>query len=91
MYDLEQAKEELRKVNNILSLKMKEKRALQNFIQDENDRVKGIASNESKAWELKYDTTFIAEHGRERTIEEVARLMGYSPRQVQRFLNKKDT
>lgn len=90
MVDLEKAKEELREVNNNLTLLMKKKRALQTFILDENDRLKKIASPESKAWELKHDSEFIKEHGRERTIEEVARLMGYSNRQVQRFLTKKD-
>jgi len=90
-YNLEEAKEELRKINNVLSFYMKKKRAIQLYIQEENDRVKGIASPESKAWELKHDTEFIQEHGRERTIEEVARLMCYSPRQVQRFLTKKDS
>jgi len=90
MVDLEKAKEELREVNNSLTLLMKKKRALQTFILDENDRLKKIASPESKAWELKHDSEFIKEHGRERTIEEVARLMGYSNRQVQRFLTNKD-
>ena len=90
MVDLEKAKEELREVNNNLTLLMKKKRALQTFILDENDRLKKIASPESKAWELKHDSEFIKEFGRERTIEEVARLMSYSPRQVQRFLTKKD-
>lgn len=90
-YNLDEAKEELRKINNVLSFYMKKKRAIQSFILEENDRLKDIASPETKAWELKHDTEFIKEHGRERTIEEVARLMSYSPRQVQRFLNKKDT
>ncbi len=90
MVDLEKAKEELREVNNNLTLLMKKKRALQTFILDENDRLKKIASPESKAWELKHDSEFIKEFGRERTIEEVARLMSYSPRQIQRFLTKKD-
>lgn len=90
MVDLEKAKEELREVNNNLTLLMKKKRALQTFILDENDRLKKIASPESKAWELKHDSEFIKEFGRERTIEEVARLMSYSPRQIQRFLTNKD-
>ena len=90
MVDLEKAKEELREVNNNLTLLMKKKRALQTFILDENDRLKKIASPESKAWELKHDSEFIKEFGRERTIEEVARLMSNSPRQIQRFLTNKD-
>lgn len=91
MVELKEAEERLRKVNNNLTLLMKEKKALQTFILEENDRIKDIASPESKAWELKHDNTFVKEHGRERTIEEVARLMNYSPRQVQRFLKEKDS
>ena len=89
-YNIEDAKKELREVNNCLSLYMKKKRALQTFIQDENDRIKMIASPKSKAWELKHDKEFIKEHGRERTIKEVARLMNYSERQIQRFLQKEN-
>lgn len=90
-YNLEDAKEELREINNVLSFYMKKKKAIQNYIQEENDRLKGIASPKSKAWELKHDKDFVKEHGRERTIEEVARLMCYSSRQIQRFLTKKDS
>lgn len=90
-YTLENAKEELREINIVLSCYMKKKKAIQDFILEENERVKHIASPGAKAWELKHDTEFIKEHGRERTIEEVARLMCYSPRQVQRFLTKKDS
>ena len=89
-YTLDSAKEELREVNNRLSLYMKKKRALQTFIQEENDRLKGIASPKARAWELKNDSKFIKEHGRERTVKEIGRLMGYSERQVQRFLEKKE-
>ena len=87
---LESAKEELREVNNCLSLYMKKKRALHTFIQEEEDRIKNLASPRSRAWELKHDEDFIKEHGRERTMKEIARLMNYSERQVQRFLNEKD-
>lgn len=86
--ELSEAKEELREVNIQLTLFMKKKRALQTFIQEENDRLKGIASPKSKAWELKIDKEFIELHGRERTAKEIARLMNYSERQVQRFLSK---
>lgn len=90
-YTLESAKEELREVKNCLSFYMKKKRALHTFIQDETDRIKGLASPRSKAWELKHDETFIKEHGRERTQKEIARLMNYSERQISRFLNEKDS
>ena len=89
-YTIESAKEELREVKNCLSFYMKKKRALHTFIQDETDRIKELSSPRSKAWELKHDEDFIKEHGRERTQKEIARLMGYSERQVNRFLNEKD-
>lgn len=89
-YTLESAKEELRETNNYLTFYMKKKRALQTFIQEENDRMKNLASPKARAWELKHDEIFIKEHGRERTQKEIARLMSYSERQVNRFLNEKD-
>ena len=87
---LDDAQIELSQINNCLSYYMKRKRALQEYILNENDRLKNISSPKSKAWELKHDRTFIEEHGRERTQQEVARLMGYSLKQVQRFLNEKE-
>ena len=90
-YTINSAKEELREVNNCLSLYMKKKRALQTYIQEENDRLKNLASPKSRAWELIHDQEFIKEHGRERTQKEVARIMNYSERQVSRFLNEKDS
>ena len=86
----EKAIEELRIVNNNLTLFMKKKRALQSYINEENDRLKKISSPRSKAWELKKDEDFIKEYGRERTTKEIARLMAYSERQIQRFLKDTD-
>lgn len=82
------AMKELRQVNNNLTLLMKKKRALQTYIQEENDRLKGIATPKARAWELKNDENFIKEHGRERTPKEIARLMNYSERQIRRFLQE---
>ena len=82
------AMKELRQVNNNLTLLMKKKRALQTYIQEENDRLKGIATPKAGAWELKNDENFIKEHGRERTPKEIARLMNYSERQIRRFLQE---
>lgn len=87
----EKAIEELRQVNNSLTLLMKQKRALQTYIQEENDRIEGVPSPRVKAWELKKDEVFIKEHGRERTKKEVARLMNYSYKQVCRFLDEEES
>ena len=89
-YTLESAKEELREINNVLTLYHKKKNVIQRFIEEENNRIKGIASPKARAWELQNDPKFIADHGRQRTAKEVARLMDYSLRQVQRFLEKKE-
>lgn len=90
-YSIETAKEELREVSNQLSFWMKKKRALQNFITDENERIMNIANPKAKVWELKHDPNFIKEHGRERTQEEIAEITCYSLRHVQRLLNEKET
>jgi hypothetical protein len=90
--DREKALEELEKVNNNLTLFMKQKIALQKYIEDEDKRLKELKeSNRTRAIQLQKDKTFIEEHGRERTAKEIARLMNYSERQVQRFLQKKKT
>ena len=86
--NIEKAKEELREVNNSLTLLMKQKKALQKYINDENDRLKGEASPKSKAYELKTDIEFVKLYGRERTCQEIGRIMGYSERQIQRFLKE---
>lgn len=86
--NVEKAKEELRKVNNNLTLLMKKKKALQRYIDDENDRLKGLASPRSRAYELKTDIEFVKLYGRERTCEEIGRIMGYSERQIYRFLKE---
>lgn len=85
----EKAIDELKKINNSLSLLMKKKRALQTYIQNEEDRLNNISSPEYRARDLRNDEKFIKEHGRKRTPREIARLMNYSERQIQRFLQEK--
>lgn len=88
--NVNQATEELRKINNQITLLMGKKRALKKFLNEEELRLKQEIGVKHRAWELKHDLEFIKEHGRERTIEEVARIMTYSERQIQRFLNEKN-
>lgn len=84
----EEAIEELKGVNNNLTLLMKKKKALQKYINEENERLGEIETPKQKAWRLKKDPDFIKIYKRERTVQEVADEMFYSPRQVQRFLNE---
>lgn len=84
----EEAIEELKGVNNNLTLLMKKKKALQKYIDEENNRLGEVESPKQKAWRLKKDPDFIKKYGRERTVQEVADEMYYSARQVQRFMNE---
>lgn len=86
--DREKALEELKRINNGLSLLMKEKKALQVYIKEENERIGGNKTPRQVALELKHDEDFIKNNGRERTSKEIALIMNYSERQVQRFLGK---
>ena len=86
--ELLEAKEELKEVNSQLTLYMKKKKALQDFIEEENRRLKQYTDPKLRAYSLKKDEEFIKLYGRERTPAEIGRIMGYSERQVYRFLGK---
>lgn len=81
--ELSEAKEELKEVNSQLTLYMRKKRALQSFIEETCSM-----TPQKRARELKKDENFIKEYGRERTAKEIARIMNYSERQIQRFLKE---
>lgn len=83
----EQAIQELTKINNNLTLLMKKKRALQDFIRSEEDRLNNTDPRVI-AWALKNDEEFIQLHHRKRNNKEIARLMNYSERQVYRLLKE---
>ena len=85
-----EAEKELREVNNCLSLYMKKKKALQNFLDNEADNMIDSYSLTTTALALKNDIEFIKIHNRKRTNREIARLMGYSERSIYRFLKEKD-
>lgn len=89
--ELEEAKENLQKINNQLTLLMKLKKATQDFIKEETDRELGIKSIESKILDLYNDPEFIKINGRRRYYWEIGNMVGYSSRSIQRFFdnNKK--
>ena len=86
--ELLEAKEELKEVNSQLTLYMKKKKALQDFIEEENKRLKQYTDPKLRAYSLKKDEEFIKLYSRERTTKEIGRIMGYSERQIQRFLKE---
>ena len=86
--ELLEAKEELKEVNSQLTLYMKKKKALQDFIEEENKRLKQYTDPKLRAYSLKKDEEFIKLYGRERTAKEIGRIMSYSERQIQRYLKE---
>lgn len=86
--DLETAKKELQETNNILTLYMKKKKAIQEYIQLETDRLTGVHSVEDKILELYNDPDFIKKNGRRRYYFEIGNIVGYSQSSIQRFFGK---
>jgi hypothetical protein len=84
----EKALDRLEEINNNLTLLMREKKAIQDYIQEEENRLKSY-NLKNWAYKLKNDEEFMKEHNRERSTKEIARIMNYSERQVQRFLKEK--
>ena len=90
--ELEEAKENLQKINNQLTLLMKLKKATQDFIKEETDRKMGIKSVESKILDLYNDPEFIKQNGRRRYYWEIGNIVGYSQSSIQQyFSNQKKT
>lgn len=82
---LESQKEELKEINNQMTLLMKKKKAIQEYIKQENDRLIGIKSIEDTIIELYEDPDFIKQNGRRRYYWEIGNIVGYSQSSIQRF------
>ena len=82
---LESQKEELKEINNQMTLLMKKKKAIQEYIKQENDRLIGIKSIEDTIIELYEDPDFIKQNGRRRYYWERGNIVGYSQSSIQRF------
>ena len=61
--ELLEAKEELKEVNTQLTLYMKKKKALQDFIEEENKRLNQYTDPKTKAYSLKKDEEYIKLYG----------------------------
>lgn len=85
--DTETAKKELQQINNQLTLLMKKKKAYQEFIKEESDRLMGVKSMESKIYELYNDPEFIKQHKRRRYYWEIGNIVGYSQSTIQQFFS----
>lgn len=85
---IESAKEEIKAINNQMTLYMKKKKALQYFIEQETNRLMGIKSLKEEIIDLYNDPKFIKEHGRKRYYWEIGNIVGYSQSSIQRIMNE---
>lgn len=89
---IDEAKAEISEINNQLTFLMKKKKAAQEFIKEETDRMMGVKSVENKILELYNDPEFIKKNGRRRYYWEIGNAVGYSQSSIQQyFSNQKKT
>lgn len=86
--NIESQKSELQEINNQLTLLMKKKKAIQDYIKEETNRMTGIKSVEDKIIELYNDPEFIQKNGRRRYYWEIGQIVGYSQSSIQQFFSK---
>ena len=85
---IESAKEEIKAINNQMTLYMKKKKALQYFIEQETNRLIGVKSLKEEILDLYNDPKFIKEHGRKRYYWEIGNIVGYSQSSIQRIMDE---
>lgn len=85
--NLETQKQELQEVNNQITLLMRKKKAIQDYIKEETDRMAGVKTLEHKIIELYNDPEFIKTHGRRRYYWEIGQIVGYSQSTIQQFFS----
>lgn len=86
--NIESQKQELQDINNQLTLLMKKKKAIQEYIKEETDRLSGVKSLEHKILDLYNDPEFIKKNGRRRYYWEIGQILGYSQSTIQQFFSK---
>ena len=86
--NIESQKQELQDINNQLTLLMKKKKAIQEYLKEETNRMTGIKSVEDKIIELYNDPEFIQKNGRRRYYWEIGQIVGYSQSSIQQYFSK---
>lgn len=86
--NLESQKNRLAEINNQMTLLMKEKKAIQHYIEEENNRKIGLKSFKSRAYELREDPEFIKMHGRKRYYWEIGNELGYCEKSISRLFKE---
>ena len=85
---LETQKNRLAEINNQITLLMKEKKAIQRYIEDEINRNMGVKSLKNQIYDLYNDPDFIQKNGRKRYYWEIGNIVGYSQSSIQRFFDE---
>jgi predicted nucleic acid-binding Zn-ribbon protein len=86
--NIETQKNRLAEINNQMTLLMKEKKAIQHYIDEETNRLIGIKSLKNQIIDLYNDPVFIKEHGRKRYYWEIGNIVGYSQSSIQRVFDE---
>lgn len=85
---IETQQKELQDINNQLTLLMKKKKAIQEYLEKETNKMMGIKSKETQILELYNDPTFIKVNGRRRYYWEIGNIVGYSQSAIQQFFSE---
>lgn len=85
--NIETQQKELQEINNQLTLLMKKKKAIQEYLKEETDKMMGVKSKETLILELYNDPEFIKKHGRRRYYWEIGNIVGYSQSAIQQFFS----
>jgi hypothetical protein len=85
---IETEKERLIQVKNEIRLLIKEKKAIEHFIEDENNRLIGINSIKDKVYHLREDPEFIKKNHRKRYYWEIGNIVGYSEKSIKRIFSE---
>ena len=81
-------KNRLAEINNQITLLMKEKKAIQHFIEEETNRLIGVKSLKNQIFDLYNDPDFIQKNGRKRYYWEIGNIVGYSQSSIQRVFDE---
>lgn len=85
---IETQQKELQDINNQLTLLMKKKKAIQEYLEKETNKMMGIKSKETQILELYNDPKFIKDNGRRRYYWEIGNIVGYSQSAIQQFFSE---
>lgn len=81
-------KNRLAEINNQITLLMKEKKAIQHYIEEETNRLIGVKSLKNQIFDLYNDPDFIQKNGRKRYYWEIGNIVGYSQSSIQRVFDE---